>query len=499
MNDPILPDDEHNRHLVANTHPADWPVIQPQGRYNLVVIGGGPAGLVAAFGAAGLGAKVALIEKHLLGGDCLNGGCVPSKALLRAAHALGDVRDAHRFGVTVGEVGFDFGAMMERMRRIRSEISHHDSAQRLKDAGIDVFLGPATFVGPSQVAVNGVTLSFSRCCIATGARALVPPIPGISEVGVLTNETLFQLTELPARLTIVGGGVIGCEMAQCFARFGSEVTLIDMSDRVLPREEPDASALLTEQLLADGVQLQLGAKVERFESGADGKITVISRDGQQAHITGDHILLAIGRQPNTEGMDLDKAGVTTHKRGIQVNDWLQTANPAIYACGDVASSYQFTHSADHQARIVIRNALFFGRARASALVIPWATYTQPEIAHVGMTHETFAQRDDLLEFTVGLDETDRGRTDSESGYCRVYTDAGGTIHGATIVGSHAGELLAELTLAMTHGLKLGHIQSTIHPYPTQSEVVFKVAAAWNKTRLTPTVARAIKTLLSWRR
>lgn len=496
----VLPDDEHNRVLLANVHPEDWPLINPEGRYNLVVIGAGPAGLVAALGAAGLGAKVALIEKHLLGGDCLNLGCVPSKAVIRAAHAAHAVKAGAEFGVHAGDVTVDFGLAMGRMRKIRADISHHDSAERMKREGIDVFIGAGKFTGSNTVEVNGVSLEFSRAVIATGARAMVPPIPGLRETGVRTNETLFELTELPPRLIVIGAGPIGGEMAQSFARLGSKVTLIDMADRVLPREEPDASAIVQAQFVEDGVQLALGATVLRFEMDGEDRVTVVDRGNGEERYAADEILLAIGRQANLENLGLKAAGVNVHKRGIEVNDYLQTSNGAIYACGDVASEYQFTHSADHMARIVIRNALFFGRAKASKLVIPWATYTSPEVSHVGISHAEAAKRSDLTAFTVSIGETDRGRADGETeGYCRIYADRKGKIYGATIVAEHAGDLLAEVTLAMTHGLTLGKIASTIHPYPTQSEVIFKVASEWNRTRLTPSVKGWMKWLLAMRR
>jgi pyruvate/2-oxoglutarate dehydrogenase complex dihydrolipoamide dehydrogenase (E3) component len=496
----VLPEDEHNALLVANVAPSNWPAITPSGRYNLVVIGGGPAGLVAALGASGMGAKVALIEKGLLGGDCLNHGCVPSKAVIRAGHAAHAVRDAERFGVSAGDITVDFAKAMRRMRTIRADISHHDSAERLAKEGVDVFLGAASFTGPTTIEVNGTELSFARCLIATGASAFVPPIPGVHEAGVRTNETLFELTELPRRLTVVGAGVIGSEMAQSFARLGSEVTLVDLSERVLPREEPEASALVAKQFEADGVTLALGAKVLRFELDGDDRVTVIDRGQGEERIPADEVLLAVGRKANTGGMNLAAAGVTTHRSGIEVDDHLRTHNSKIFACGDVASAFQFTHAADHQARIVIRNALFFGRAKASDLVIPWSTFTSPEVAHVGITYDKAEERNDLTAYTVSMGETDRGRTDGElDGYCRVYADKNGRIHGATVVSDTAGELLAEITLAMTHGLTLKHIASTIHPYPTRSEVVFKVASAYNRTRLTPTFKGLAETLMRWTR
>jgi len=487
--------------LVAAVHPADWLAPTPAPRYNLVVIGGGPAGLVAALGAIGLGARVALVERHLLGGDCLNFGCVPSKALLQSARAVRRLRDAAALGVHLdGTVRVDFGAVMERMRAVRADLAHHDSAARLADAGIDVFLGDGHFLGPDTVGVGEHRLRFARALIATGARAARPPIPGLDQVDVLTNETIFELTELPQRLVVIGAGPIGAELAQAFALLGSTVTLVDRGARVLPREEPEASALVQDALIADGVELLLDAQIEGLTLANGQKRVAVRVSGAVRHVDCDAVLLAAGRQPNVEGLDLETAGVAFTARGVQVNDHLQTTQPNIYACGDVASAFQFTHAADFQARIVLQNALFFGRKRVSSLVIPWVTYTSPEVAHVGMSTEAAQARADLTPFTVPLADVDRARADGDIvGYARVFADKRGRIHSATIVTEDAGELLAELTLAMTHGLSLGAIASTLHPYPTRSELLFKVASAYNRTRLPARVLGWFKRLLAWRR
>ena len=494
------PDDEHNQEWLANLKPQGWLAPTGADRYNLVVIGSGPAGLVAALGAAGLGAKVAIIEKGLLGGDCLNHGCVPSKAVIRAAHAAHAARGDERFGVTTGNVDVDFAKAMTWMRSVRANISHHDSAERLTRDGVDVFLGAGSFSGPDTIEVNGTKLRFARACIATGAHAFVPPIPGVEEAQVLTNETVFSLTERPDRLVVVGSGPIGCELAQTFQRLGSQVTVIDQADTILPREDPAAAVVVQQHLVAEGVQLVLGASIERIERDGDERTVVVTRDGTETRHIGDHVLFATGRRANMTGLGLEAAGIRTTKRGIEVNDFHQTSNPKVYAAGDVCSPYQFTHSADFQARNVIQNALFFGRKRASALVIPWTTYTHPEIAHVGLSHTDAESRSDVLTFEASIGDTDRGRTDGENdGFAKIYADKKGRILGATIVGQHAGELLAEVTLAMTHGITLGKIASTIHSYPTRSEVVFKAAAAYNRSRLTPTIKSLMETLLRWRR
>lgn len=495
-----LPDNPHDRAMRDHLHPADWQPPVPVDRYNLVVLGGGPAGLIAALGAAGMGGKVALVERDLLGGDCLVAGCVPSKAVLRAAHAAHAVRDAARFGVTAGAVDVDFAAAMDRMRQIRASIAPHDSASRLKQAGVDVFLGTARFGGAEVVDVHNdagevTSLRFARAMIATGARAALPPIPGLDTVGAHTNETLFDLTTLPRRLTVVGAGVIGCEMAQAFARLGSQVALIDMADRVLPREEPDASEIVRAQLVLDGVALHLGASVAGFERDGTDRVTLLG-DGQR--LAADEVLVALGRRANLD-LDLKMAGVQHTKHGVTVDDYLRTTNPSVYAAGDVIGQAAFTHAADHHARIVVRNALFFGRARVSKLIIPRVTFTQPEVAAVGLS-QADAHAAGLAAYTVPMGETDRGRTDGERvGYARVFTDSAGRIHGATIVSEQAGELLAPITLSMTHGLRLGQLASTIHPYPTRSEVLFKVASAFNRTRLTPRARRWSTWLLGLRR
>jgi pyruvate/2-oxoglutarate dehydrogenase complex dihydrolipoamide dehydrogenase (E3) component len=495
---PVEPLDEHNRKLLGSVHPPSWVNPEPAPRYHLVVIGAGTAGLVSAAGAAGLGARVALIERHLMGGDCLNVGCVPSKGVIRASRAWQEAREAReRFGgpVVDAESTGDFAFAMERMRRLRAGISVHDSAERFRGLGIDVFLGDGWLTGPDIAEVGGKTLRFRRAVIATGGRAGVPPVPGLAESGYLTNETIFNLTELPARLVVVGGGPIGCELAQSFARFGSRVTLLDISSQLLPREDADAASLVQKALLADGVRLKLGVKiVEVRRSGAE-KTLAIERNGERQEIAADHILVAAGRVPNLEGLGLEAAGVRSTKAGVEVDDHLRTSNPRIYACGDVASRYQFTHTADAQARIVIQNALFKGRARASALTIPWCTYTTPEVAHVGLYEKDAKEKGIEVEtLTVQLATVDRAILDgADEGFLRLHLKKGtDQILGATLVAEHAGDMIGELCLAITHKIGLGKIASVIHPYPTQGEVVKKAADAWRRTKLTPLVQKAFK-------
>lgn len=491
----ILPDDDANRRLLAHVHPADWQPPAVAERYQLVVVGGGPAGLVAAFGAVGLGARVAIIERGLLGGDCLNVGCVPSKALIASAHAAHAARTAGVHGVRTGPVEVDFPAVMARMRELRAGMSHHDSAARLRDAGIDVFLGSAEFTGPDAVKVGEHTLRFARAVIATGASAARPPIPGIDEVMPLDNHTLFELTEMPQRLAVLGAGAIGAEMAQSFARFGAEVTLIDMAPRVLAREDPEASALVEKQMEADGVRLLMGTAIERFERDGEDKVVIAG----EHRIVADEILMALGRRPNTEGLGLEAAGVAFDRKGVVVNDHMRTSNPNIYAAGDVASRFQFTHAADFMARTVLRNALFFPSAKASDLIIPWCTYTSPAVAHVGPLAEELDKRSDLVAYTVSLEEVDRAICDGKTdGFARIHADRRGRIVGCTVVSSHAGDLINEISVAMTHGVTLGGLANTIHAYPTQSEVLWKAAGAYNRSRMTPTIKGWLQRWFRWR-
>jgi len=493
----VLPEDAWNRELVDSVHPADWTNPTPPEKYALVVIGAGTAGLIAAVGAAGMGARVALIERHLMGGDCLNFGCVPSKAILAAAHAVHAARSGAEFGLS-GDFTFDFGVAMERLRRLRAQIAHHDSAARFTELGADVYLGQAKFTAPDTVIVGEQPLKFHRCIIATGARAALPPIPGLEDAGALTNETVFSLTELPERLLILGAGPIGCELAQAFQRFGAQVTLLDMAERVMPREDPDAGRLLGERLASEGVALELGVGVARVETRpSEGRepealeTVIVLSDGRE--LVGDALLVAAGRRPNVEGLDLVAAGVAYGRRGVTVDDNLQTTNPRIYAAGDICSRFQFTHTAEQNARIALQNALFFGRKKASDMVVPWATYTDPEVAHVGMTaEEALAAGEAVRTFTVQLATNDRAILEGQTeGFARVHAAAkGGTILGATMVSAHAGESISQMTLAITQGLTLGDIAATIHPYPTQADVWRQLGNAWNRGRFTPTAARA---------
>ncbi|MDB5386388.1 MAG: Dihydrolipoyl dehydrogenase [Planctomycetaceae bacterium] len=502
----VLPNDLFDRQLVANVCPPDWVNPDPCGRYNLVVIGAGTAGLVAAAGAAGLGAKVALIERGLMGGDCLNVGCVPSKALIRAARAAAGVRRAAEFGIHTTETPtVDFPRLMDRLRRLRAELSSHDSAARFQGLGVDVFLGPGRFLGPNSITVAGKTLQFHRALIATGARAVRPPIPGLSETGFLTNETVFNLTELPQRIAVIGAGPIGCELAQCFARLGSQVILVNQHSQLLPREDPDASKILETAFRHDEIEIIATATVEQVALEGREKIVQI-RIGNHAEtisIRVDEILVGVGRAPNVEDLDLELAGVLFNTQaGVIVNDRLQTANPRIFAAGDICSRFKFTHAADFMARLVLQNALFHGRGKASALLIPQCTYTDPEIARVGLSEESAREQGIAIDtFLQPFTTVDRAILEGETeGFVKLHVRRGSDrIVGATIVASHAGEMISEISVAMAGKLGLKRLASVIHPYPTQAEAIRKIGDAYNRTRLTPFVKRVFASWLKWSR
>jgi pyruvate/2-oxoglutarate dehydrogenase complex dihydrolipoamide dehydrogenase (E3) component len=500
----VTPRDQFNETLLANVHPPDWVNPAPAPRYNLVVIGAGTAGLVSAAGAAGLGAKVALVERHLLGGDCLNYGCVPSKAIIRSSRLAADFRDAARFGLQAPiTTEVDFAAVMGRMRALRATISRHDAASRFRDLGVDVFLGPARFSSPGSVEVAGQTLNFSRAVIATGARAVDPPVPGLPEAGYLTNETVFSLTERPRRLLIMGGGPLGCEFAQALQRLGCQVTLLHKYDRIMNREDTDAAQLVQQVFVREGIHLILAAKPVAVLKTAGGKLVRYECAGQPGEIEVDEILAGAGRAPNVENLGLEEAGIRYDKRaGVVVNDRLQTTNRRVYAAGDVCLQYKFTHLADASARIVIQNALFLGRKKLSALTIPWCTYTDPEVAHVGINQaEADKQGIPLQTLIKPLSEVDRAVVDSETeGFVKIHLQQGSDkILGATIVARHAGEMISEITLAMVGKIGLGALASVIHPYPTQAEAIRQTGDLYNRTRLTPFVKKLFTRFLAWRR
>lgn len=501
----LYPMDVYNQKLVSQVHPENWVNPQPAERYNLVVIGAGTTGLVVAAGAAGLGAKVALIEKNLMGGDCLNVGCVPSKTIIRSSRVVADISHSQKFGVHVPDgTEVDFPAVMERMRKIRSDISHHDSAQRFQNQlGVDVFLGEGHFSSSNTIEVAGKTLRFKKAVIATGARAANLNIPGLEEAGYLTNETVFNLTEKPQRLAVIGGGPIGCELAQSFQRLGCQVILLHNNEHILDCEDAEAAEIVQKVFIQEGINLILNSKVNRVEQQNGEKVIYYEYQGKQNSVTVNQILLGVGRKPNVEGLNLETVGVEYDaKKGVFVNDNLQTTNPNIYAAGDICMKWKFTHAADAAARIVIQNALFLGRKKLSTLTMPWCTYTDPEIAHVGMYEsETKEQGINVDTFFIPLSQVDRAIADGEeTGFVKIHVKKGSDkILGATIVAPHAGDMISQITLAMVNNIGLGKIASVIYPYPTQAEAIRKAADAYNRTRLTPFVKQLFTTWLAWTR
>jgi pyruvate/2-oxoglutarate dehydrogenase complex dihydrolipoamide dehydrogenase (E3) component len=506
----VAPPDRHNQQLVANVHPPDWQNPRFEGVYDLAVIGAGTAGLITSLIASSLGARVALIERHLMGGDCLNVGCVPSKAVIRAAHLAQDAREAAKLGLGGALAGLpDFGRAMERMREIRARISHEDGAKRYSEEfGVDVHLGDARFVAPDALEVAGQRLQFRRAVIASGARAVAPPIPGLAETGYLDNETVFTLTERPRRLAVIGAGPIGCELAQAFRRLGSEVTLLEMGSQILAREDADAAAIVQEAFVRDGVELWFDVAIQRVEArGAEKLVHVVDKAGRARALACDAILVGAGRAPNVQGLGLDTVGVAyDEKLGVRVDDFLRTSNPRIYAAGDVCMAWKFTHAADAAAKIVVQNALFsfgpFGKQRLSKLVMPWCTYTDPEVAHVGLyERDARARGVEIDTYQVPISRANRAVTDGqEQGFVKVHVRKGSdAIVGATIVAAHAGDLITQYTLAITQGIGLGKFTGVIYPYPTQGEALKAAAGAYTRTRLTPLAKRVLGAIVRLRR
>jgi len=497
----VLPMDEYNQKLVSFVHPPNWINPDPAPLYDLVIIGAGTAGLVIAAGAAGLGLglKVALIEQHLMGGDCLNVGCVPSKAIIRSARIVGNLWNAKNFGIDVSsKIEVDFPAVMARMRRLRADISHYDSASRFQDLGVDVFLGSAQFDRHHAVEVDGKKLYYKKAAIATGSRPVTPSIPGIEAIGFLTNENVFSLTELPSRLAVIGGGPIGCELAQAFGRLGAKITLFHHHSHLLNKEDTDAAEIIQSNFIKEGIDLAMDTQIQYVEATSQGKILHYLRDGIPESVIVDEILIGAGRAPNVEGLNLAAVGVEYDSHGVKVNDYLQTTNPKIFAAGDVCLNWKFTHAADAAARIVIKNTLFapfgLGKSKVSSLVMPWVTYTDPEIAHVGMyEHEARSQDVEMEIIKIPFPSVDRAIVDGATeGFIKILHQKGSDrILGATIVAPHAGEMISEITTAIVNKIGLNGLSSVIHPYPTQAEGIKKAADAYRRTLLTPTSQRLL--------
>jgi len=469
--------------------------------YNIIVIGGGSAGLVSSYIAAAVKAKVALIEKHKMGGDCLNTGCVPSKALLRSAKMLSYAKRAKEFGFKKAEIEFDFKDVMQRVQSVIKAIEPHDSRERYTKLGVDCIEGTAKITSPHSVEVNGKTLTARSIIVATGARPMVPPIPGLDKIDYLTSDNVWELKELPSRLVVLGGGPIGSEMAQGFARLGAEVTLIEMAPQILIREDEEVIKLVTEKFTKEGIKVLANHKAKEFKDNT----LICEYEGKDVEVAFDKVIVALGRSANTSGFGLEELGVSLRgNKTIDANPFLQTNIPSIYVCGDVTGPYQFTHTAAHQAWYACVNALFspFKKFKADYSVIPWATFTDPEVARVGLNEKDAKEKNIPYEVTTyGIDDLDRAIADSQAhGFVKVLTKPGkDKILGVTIVSAHAGDLIAEYILAMKHGLGLNKILGTIHIYPTMAEANKFAAGQWKKAHAPKWLLKLVEKFHNWRR
>ncbi len=473
--------------------------------YNLIVIGGGAAGLVSAYIAAAVKAKVLLIEKHKMGGDCLNTGCVPSKALIRSARFLAELNKAESLGFKKAEAQFDFAEVMARVQRVIQQVEPHDSVARYTELGVECISGIATVRSPYEVEVNGKHLTSRSMIIATGARPSVPPLPGVEQSGYLTSDTVWNLRRQPKRLVVLGGGPIGCELAQSFQRLGSQVALVQNSDRILPREDTEVAAMVANRFLHEGMQLHTGHRAVRFEQRHNEKYVICEYQGKEIAIIYDEVLIALGRRPNIAGFGLQELGVTLSPHGtIAADPFLRTNFPNIYVCGDVTGPYQFTHTAAHQAWYAAVNALFspIKKFRVDYSVIPWATYSDPEVARVGLNELEAKEQGIAYEVTTyGIDELDRAIAEGEAhGMVKVLTVPGkDKVLGATIVANHAGELITEFVTAMKYQLGLNKILATIHIYPTMSEANKYVAGNWKRAHKPEWLLHWVERYHRWRR
>ena len=446
---------------------------------DIAIIGGGSGGLSVAAGAAQMGASTVLIEKAEMGGDCLNTGCIPSKALIAAGHAAETVRDSGRFGVNGHEPEIDFGRVNAHVHDVIAGIAPHDSVERFEGLGVQVIQAAARFVGKRELEAGGIRIKARRIVVATGSSAFVPPIPGIDEVPYVTNETVFDLTDRPAHLIVVGGGPIGIEMAQAHRRLGSEVTVVEFAS-IMAKDDPDAVAVVRDRLIAEGIDLREGTKVESVVRDGNGISVLVSNDGRSERIDGSHLLIAAGRRPNVKGLDLEAAGIEYGPQGIAVDARLRTSNRKVFSIGDVAGGYQFTHMAGYHAGIVIRNALFNLPSKVDYKAVPWVTYTDPELAQVGLTEaEAVRQGYEPKATSFAFAENDRARAErATEGFVKAVISKKGKIIGATIVGRHAGELILPWVLAVQKGLKAADMASIIAPYPTLGEASKRAAGAY---------------------
>ncbi|MDH5459221.1 MAG: dihydrolipoyl dehydrogenase [Nitrospinota bacterium] len=474
--------------------------------YNIIAIGGGSAGLVSAYIGSVVKARVALIEKHQMGGDCLNTGCVPSKALLRSAKILSYIKRSQDFGLKSAQVDFDFPDVMGRVHDVIKKVAPHDSIERYTKLGVDCYTGSAKILSPHEVEVNGKTLTTKNIIIATGARPAIPPIPGLDQVDYLTTDTIWNLNKLPEKLVVMGGGPIGCELAQCFARLGSEVTIVEMLPDILIREDEEASRMVRQKFIAEGVDVRINSRCKEVVVQDGKNYMLVEKDGTTDWVEFDQLLVAVGRAANAKGFGLEDIGVKLGPRGtVEVDQYLRTTtHKNIYACGDVAGPFQFTHTAAHQAWYCAVNALSFWpfTYKVDYSVIPWATFTDPEVARVGLNEKDAKEQGIPYEVaTYGIDDLDRAIADSEDkGYVKVLTPPGkDTILGVTIVGYHAGDLITEYVLAMKHGLGLNKILGTIHIYPTMAEANKYAAGIWKKNHAPTGLLNFIQKFHAWRR
>ena len=480
------PPDANENERLGNVRPADWRNPEPAGRYGLVIIGAGTAGQTAALTAAALGTTVALVEHKFFGGNCLNIGCVPSKSIIRTSRLYAGMRYAQQYGgLRPADLRVDFAQVMERMRAIRARISRGLSVHRLVAAGVDVFFGDARFTGTHTLAVNDIRLEFDKALIATGARPDTPSIEGLAEAGYFTNETVFDLTAAPRRLLVIGGGPLGCEMAQAFCRLGIQTIIAQDRPLFLPREERDAAQILADSFARDGMEVRLNAEAVSVRVKGDEKFVDLVSDGYTSTVVVDAILTGTGRVPNVDHLDLEKAEVSyDNGKGVHVDDFLQTSNPRIYSAGDACLEDKFNHTAEASGRLAARNALLSQREGFSSQVIPWCTYTDPEIAHVGLYVRDAIERNiPVKTFTIPMHEVHRAITDDdEMGFVKIHVKEGtDNILGATIVARHAGEMINEITLAMVAGVGLRTIARTIHSYGTQAEGIKMAADAYERS------------------
>jgi len=480
--------DEDMTHFgLESPHPEAWENPPPADSYDVVIIGAGPAGLMAAYEAAKIGAQVALVERNLLGGNCLNTGCVPSKTIIRTARLYADMRNAEDFGAAApGPIAVDFAAAMERVRRVRARIARKNSVQSLSDLGVDVFFGEASFAASDSVVVGSEALRFKKALIATGARPTIPPLGGLVAAGYLTHETVFDLTERPDRLLVIGGGPTGCELAQAFCRLGSQVTIVQDEPMFLGKEERDAAQILSDVLARDGIDIRLGTETVGVRIDGTDRLADLIQEGTHSTVVADQILIGAGQAPNVDKLNLEAARVEYDaKDGIRVDDFLQTTNPDIYAAGDVCAKRKFAHFEAASSHIVVQNALRSDRKRVSNLTVPWCTYTDPEIAHVGLyVREAREKNIPVKTFTVPMHDVHRAICDAEEdGFVKIHVREGSDrILGATVVARHAGEMINDISLAIQAGIGLKNLGHVIRPYPTQATAIQMAAAAYRNTR-----------------